>query len=67
MCGAESFGGVGLHLGAQGEQHKGLTEDLGGACAWLVGWGAGEEVTVFQGESAVPLPGPGGAAPAAGS
>lgn len=47
--------GVGLCLGTTGEQHKGLREGTGGRLC-LVGWGAGEEMTVFQGESPVPPP-----------
>lgn len=31
------LGGWGYVWGAQGVQHKGLTEGIGGACAWLVG------------------------------
>uniref|UniRef100_A0A8C0U429 Protein max n=1 Tax=Cyanistes caeruleus TaxID=156563 RepID=A0A8C0U429_CYACU len=49
-----------------GEQHKGLTEGMAGGLVF--GWlrGAGEEVTMFQGESYPFSPGP-RAAPAAGS
>lgn len=56
LCvGPSHLGGWGYDWGAQGE-HKGLTEGIGGRGLCLVGWGAGEEVTVFQGEGSVPHP-----------